>query len=116
MTWREEWCHISRLRDTGGSACPESLGGSASWPRAGAGRARFTGDASFGSGYRRCAGEQLMVQVTAGLPGIVCERGLTLRRLAREAGGGQLPAGSGTVTVEVRGTAGAREPGRRRPR
>ena len=40
------------------------------------------------------------------------ERGQTLGRLAWQAGAGQLPAGSGTFTVEVHGTAGAWEPSR----
>jgi hypothetical protein len=39
-----------------------------------------------------------------------CRARLTLGRLAWQAGAGQLPAGSGTVTVEVHGTAGAWEP------
>ena len=86
-----------------------------SWPLDGAGVGRCIGCASFGCGYRRCAGEQLVVQVIAGFLRVVSERGLTLGRLAWEAGAGQLPAGSGTVTVEVHGTAGAWERCRRRP-
>ena len=83
-------------------------------PLTGAGVGRCIGGASFGFGYRGCAGEQLIVQVIVGFFRIVSERGLTLGRLAGEAGAGQLPAGSGTVTVEVHGTTGAWERCRRR--
>lgn len=59
--------------------------------------------------------ERLVGQVIAGFLRVVSERGLTLGRLAWQAGAGQLPAGSGTVTVEAHGTAGAWERCRRRP-
>jgi hypothetical protein len=72
-------------------------------------RSRCVGCASFGFGYRRCAGEQVIVQVIVGFPDRR-ERGPAFGRLAWEAGGGQLPAGSGTVTVEVHGTAGPASP------
>ena len=45
---------------------PGPFGGSVSRPLAGAGVGRCIGCASFGFGYRRCAGEQLIVQVIAG--------------------------------------------------
>ena len=54
-------------------------------------RSRCVGCASFGFGYRCCAGEQLIVQVIAGFPDRR-ERGPTFGRLAREAGDGQLQA------------------------
>ena len=52
----------------------------------------------------------MIVQVIVGFVRIVSERGLTFGRLVWEAGAGQLLAGSGTVTVEVHGTAGPGSP------